>query len=45
MGIRHVVVVGQGQAEIAIRELRGQLCQQRLDLMNGDAASGLTQRR
>jgi hypothetical protein len=37
MGVGHVVVVGQGQTEIAIRELRRQLCQQRLDLMNGDA--------
>jgi hypothetical protein len=43
VGVGHVVVVGQGQTEIPIRELRRQLCQQRLDLMNGDAASGFTQ--
>ena len=43
MGIRHVVVVGQCQTEIAIRELRYQVGKQVFDLLRRDAASRFTQ--
>ena len=35
VGVGHMVVVGHRQTQIAIRELRCQLRQQRLDLLDG----------
>ena len=43
VGVGHMMIVGHRQAQIAIRELRCQLRQQRLDLLYGNAASRLTQ--
>ena len=43
MGVGHMVMAGQCQTEIAIRELFYQLVEQGLDLLHRDAAPRLTQ--